>query len=102
MFERPIFRLLAAAAIGMALATAAAAMTPTHPLKPPHWTELIKKDPMAKYDPKILLSRGGCGFGQVMGEDGKCESRAGNRQERRQERRCARHSGGKACEQDKL
>jgi uncharacterized MnhB-related membrane protein len=48
-------------------------------------------------DSAITEARMGCGAGRVM-VNGVCESRAGMRQERRANRRCARYSGG-ACVQ---
>jgi uncharacterized MnhB-related membrane protein len=46
-------------------------------------------------DSAITEARMGCGAGRVM-VNGVCQSRAGMRQERRANRRCARYSGG-AC-----
>ena len=70
------------ALFGLALASAAQAM----PLVPAH-----------QPDGMITQARMGCGAGQVM-VNGVCQSRAGMRQERRANRRCARYSGG-ACVQ---
>ena len=70
------------ALFGLALASAAQA-TPFAPLHQP--------------DNMITQARMGCGAGRVM-VNGICQSRAGMRQERRANRRCARYSGG-ACVQ---
>ena len=69
------------ALFGLALASAAQAM-PFSPDQP---------------DGMITQARMGCGAGRVM-VNGVCQSRAGMRQERRANRRCARYSGG-ACVQ---
>jgi hypothetical protein len=70
------------ALFGLALASAAQAM-PFSPAYQP--------------DSMITQARMGCGAGRVM-VNGVCQSRAGMRQERRANRRCARYSGG-ACVQ---
>ena len=70
------------ALFGLAFASAAQAM-PFAPLHQP--------------DSTITQARMGCGAGRVM-VNGVCQSRAGMRQERRANRRCARYSGG-ACVQ---
>ena len=69
------------ALFGLALASAAQAL-PFSPTQP---------------DGMITQARMGCGAGRVM-VNGVCQSRAGMRQERRANRRCARYSGG-ACVQ---
>ena len=69
------------ALFGLALASAAQAM-PFSPAQP---------------DGMITQARMGCGAGRVM-VNGVCQSRAGMRQGRRANRRCARYSGG-ACVQ---
>ena len=53
--------------------------------------------PLHQPDSMITQARMGCGAGRVM-VNGVCQSRAGMRQERRANRRCARYSGG-ACVQ---
>jgi hypothetical protein len=75
-------RTIAVVVFGWALASAAQAM----PLAPIDQT-----------DSMVTQARMGCGAGRVM-VNGVCQSRAGMRQERRANRRCARYSGG-ACVQ---
>ena len=77
-----MIRIIVFALFGLALASAAQAM----PFSPAH-----------QPDGMITLARTGCGVGRVM-VNGVCQSRAGMRQERRANRRCARYSGG-ACVQ---
>jgi hypothetical protein len=77
-----MIKLFAVAAFAFAFATSAQAMTPA---------------PLAQPDHMITQVRTGCGVGRVM-VNGVCQSRAGMRQERRANRRCARYSGG-ACVQ---
>ena len=77
-----MIKLFAVAAFAFAFATSAQAMTPA---------------PLAHPDYMITQVRTGCGVGRVM-VSGVCQSRAGMRQERRANRRCARYSGG-ACVQ---
>ena len=77
-----MIRAIAFALFGLALAFAAQAM----PLAPVH-----------QPDGLITQARMGCGVGRVM-VNGVCQSRAGMRQARRANRRCARVSGG-ACVQ---
>jgi hypothetical protein len=73
-----MIRLIAAACFALAVATSAQAMTPALLAQPDHM---------------ITQTRMGCGMGMVM-VNGVCQSRAGMRQERRANRRCARYSGG--------
>ena len=73
-----MIRIIALAVFGLALASAAQAM----PFSPAH-----------QPDGMITQARMGCGAGQVM-VNGVCQSRAGMRQERRANRRCARWTGG--------
>jgi hypothetical protein len=73
-----MIRTIVFALFGLALASAAQAM-PFAPLHQP--------------DSTITQARAGCGVGRVM-VNGVCQSRAGMRQERRANRRCARYSGG--------
>ena len=73
-----MIRLIAAGSFAFAVATSAQAMTPA---------------PLAQSDHTITQARTGCGMGRVM-VDGVCQSRAGMRQERRANRRCARYQGG--------
>ena len=73
-----MIRTIAFALFGLALVSAAHAM----PL-----TKLYQPDGM------ITQVRMGCGAGRVM-VNGVCQSRAGMRQERRANRRCARWTGG--------
>ena len=73
-----MIRSIVFALFGLALASAAQAM-PFTPLHQP--------------DSTITQARAGCGAGRVM-VNGVCQSRAGMRQERRANRRCARYSGG--------
>jgi hypothetical protein len=75
-----MLRTAAIVAFGLVLACAAQAM----PLGRVH-----------QPDEMITQARMGCGAGRVM-VNGVCQSRAGMRQERRANRRCARYSGG-AC-----
>jgi hypothetical protein len=75
-----MIRTIALALFGLSLACAAQAM----PLTPVH-----------QPDSAITQARMGCGMGRVM-VNGVCQSRAGMRQARRANRRCARWSGG-AC-----
>ena len=75
-----MLRTAAIVALGLVLACAAQAM----PLGQIH-----------QPDNMITQARMGCGAGRVM-VNGVCQSRAGMRQERRANRRCARYSGG-AC-----
>ena len=77
-----MLRAAAIVAFGLVLACAAQAM----PLGQVH-----------QPDDMITQARMGCGAGRVM-VNGVCQSRAGMRQERRANRRCARYSGG-ACVQ---
>ena len=77
-----MIRLIAAAGFALAVATSAQAMTPA---------------PLFQPDGMITQARMGCGVGRVM-VNGVCQSRAGMRQERRANRRCARYSGH-ACVQ---
>jgi hypothetical protein len=72
-----MIRLIAAAGFALAVATSAQAMTPA---------------PLFQPDGMITQARMGCGVGRVM-VNGVCQSRAGMRQERRANRRCARYSG---------
>jgi hypothetical protein len=73
-----MIRLIVAAGFVLALASSAQAMTPA---------------PLARADNTITQVRMGCGMGRVM-VNGVCQSRAGMRQERRANRRCARWTGG--------
>jgi hypothetical protein len=73
-------RTIAIALFGLSLAGAAQAM----PVGSAH-----------QPDGMITQARMGCGVGRVM-VNGVCQSRAGMRQARRANRRCARWSGG-AC-----
>ena len=73
-----MIRTIAFALFGLVLAFAAQAM----PLAPVH-----------QPDNTITQVRMGCGAGRVM-VNGVCQSRAGMRQERRANRRCARWTGG--------
>ena len=73
-----MLRTVAIVAFGLVLACAAQAI----PLAPLHQTDAL-----------ITQARMGCGAGRVM-VNGVCQSRAGMRQERRANRRCARYSGG--------
>ena len=73
-----MIKTVAIVVLGLALASAAQAM-PFAPLHQP--------------DSTITQARAGCGAGRVM-VNGVCQSRAGMRQERRANRRCARYSGG--------
>jgi hypothetical protein len=75
-----MIRTVSLALFGLVLACAAQAM-PLAPLNQP--------------DGMITQARMGCGMGRVM-VNGVCQSRAGMRQARRANRRCARYSGG-AC-----
>ena len=77
-----MIKTIAFALFGLALASAAQAM----PFSP-------------AYQPDGMITQAcmGCGAGRVM-VNGVCQSRAGMRQERRANRRCARYSGG-ACVQ---
>jgi hypothetical protein len=77
-----MIRTIVFALFGLALASAAQAMPPA---------------PVPQPDSIITQARMGCGAGRVM-VNGVCQSRAGMRQERRANRRCARYSGG-ACVQ---
>jgi hypothetical protein len=76
--EETMIRTIVFALFGLALASAAQAM-PFSPAYQP--------------DGMITQARMGCGAGRVM-VNGVCQSRAGMRQERRANRRCARYSGG--------
>ena len=73
-----MIKTIAFALFGLSLACAAQAM----PLAPIH-----------QPNDMITQVRMGCGAGRVM-VNGVCQSRAGMRQERRANRRCARYSGG--------
>jgi hypothetical protein len=77
-----MIKTIAVVVFGLALASAAQAM----PFVPIHQPDNV-----------ITQTRMGCGAGRVM-VNGVCQSRAGMRQERRANRRCARYSGG-ACVQ---
>ncbi len=77
-----MIRLIAFASFALAVATSAQAMTLA---------------PLPQPNNMITQARMGCGAGRVM-VNGVCQSRAGMRQERRANRRCARYSGG-ACVQ---
>ena len=73
-----MIRTIALVVFGLTLASAAQAM----PLAPIHQPDSV-----------ITQARMGCGAGRVM-VNGVCQSRAGMRQARRANRRCARYSGG--------
>ena len=60
-------------------------------------TQAMPFAPLHQPDSPITEARMGCGVGRVM-VNGVCQSRAGMRQERRANRRCARYSRG-ACVQ---
>ena len=80
--ESKMIKLIAGAAFALLVATSVQAMTLA---------------PIPQPDSMITQVREGCGLGQVL-VNGVCQSRAGMRQERRANRRCARYSGG-ACVQ---
>ena len=75
-----MIRMIAVANFALAVATSAQAMTPAQLAQPDH---------------TIMQVREGCGARRIM-VNGVCQSRAGMRQERRANRRCARYQGG-AC-----
>ena len=76
--EERMLRLIAVTGFAFVVVTSAQAMTPAS---------------LAHQDDMITQVRMGCGAGRVM-VNGVCQSRAGMRQERRANRRCARYQGG--------